>query len=335
MPGLQPSGARYRSTLQARSISRSVWETLNSTSFPGQIIAVYDRACTLTFPDGNVVSLVLPEIGNGPLNIVMTPGGFPPGAGTPWALAALQPGQEVRLEDRWLEVGEFAVSLDGAVTWEPRPNWDRLRTRRQTVTGRLAHLEAFALRLAREDSLLALLEHSCRPVASLHLAPGLATVDESFHSLAFEAALYLRAGWEGNTAQLQAGAEQLAGLGGGLTPAGDDFLSGVMLWTWLAHPDPQPCCKAMLEAAASRTTTLSAAFLRTAAVGECSASWHRLLVVLEREEVQDLAAAVEGVLSYGHTSGADTLAGFLWMGIGLPSFRAVTPEVPGPKSLTL
>jgi hypothetical protein len=108
-----------------------------------------------------------------------------------------------------------------------------------------------------------------------------------------------------------------------------------MLWMWLAHPDPQPCCKAMLEAAAPRTTTFSAALLRTAAVGECSACWHRLLVVLERQEVQHLAAAVEGVLSYGHTSGADTLAGFLWMGIDLPLFQAVAPNVPGTKSFTL
>lgn len=323
--------------LQARSVSRSVWETLDRASFPGQIVAVYDRACTLAFPDGNLVSLVLSEIGDGPLNIVMAPGGFLPGADTLGALAALQPGQAVRLEDLRLEVGELAVSLVGAVTWEPCPDWERLRRRRETITGHLAHLEAFALRLAREGSLLVLVEvdpgrdrprsASCRPADSLHPAPGLATVDESLHSVAFEAALNLRAGWEGDTAQLQAGAEQLAGLGGGLTPAGDDFLTGVMLWTWLAHPDPEPCCKAMLEAAASRTTTFSGALLRTAAAGECSASWHRLLAVLERGEVQHLAASVEEVLSYGHTSGADTLAGFLWPCIGLTAT--------GPKSLTL
>jgi hypothetical protein len=330
MLGVQPSGAHYHRALQARSVSRSVWETLDRTSFPGQIVAVYDRASTLAFPDGNLVSLVSPEIGDGPLNIVMAPRSFPPEADIPRALAAFQPGQEVHLEDRWLEVGEFAVSLDGAVTWEPCPDWERLRTRRETITGHLAHLKALALRLAREDSLLVLVgadpgrdrpaSASYRPADSFHF-------EESLQSVALEAALILRAGWEGDSTQLQVGAEQLAGLGGGLTPAGDDFLSGVMLWTWLAHPDPEPCCRVMLEAAASRTTTFSAALLRAAAAGECSTSWHRLLAILERGEVQHLAATVEEVLSYGHTSGADTLAGFLWPCIGLTTT--------GPKSLTL
>lgn len=314
--------------LQARSISRTVWKILDSTSFPGRIAAVYDRACTLAFPDGNVISLVLPEIGNGPLNIVVAPGGFPSGDGAPAALAALQPGTAVRLVDHWLEVGGLAVSLDGARTWEPRPDWERLRKYRETITGHLAHLEAHALSLAHEGSLLVLVQADLsrnqqtsapsRPADSCQPTPGQATIDESFHSVAYEAALSLRAGWGGDLALLQAGVRQLAGLGAGLTPAGDDFLSGVMLWTWLAHPSPQSCCEAITGVAASRTTAFSAALLRTAAAGQCSAAWHRLLAVLESGEVQILADAVERALSYGHTSGADTLAGFLWMALDQP-----------------
>jgi hypothetical protein len=317
VPAFQPSGSRYRTTLRAESVSRSVRETLDSTSFPGRVAAVYDRACTLAFPDGSLVSLVSPEIGDGPLNIVVALR----------TLAALQPGQEVRLEDQWLGIGELAVSLERAMIWEPCPDWERLRKSCETIMGHLAHLESLALHLAPNDSLLVLVETdpgrgrpasaSCRPADSFHLAPGRATVDESLHSVTLEAALSLRAGLKGDRAQLQAGVEQLAGLGGGLTPAGDDFLAGIMLWTWLARPDPRSWCRAMLEAATSRTTTLSAAFLRTAAAGECPASWHRLLVVLESGETQHLAAAVEGVLSYGHTSGADMLAGFLWPGADL------------------
>ncbi len=286
-------------------------ETLGRTSVPGQIAAIYSRACTLAFPDGNLVALVSPEIGDGPLNIVVASSGFPLEAALPGALSTLQPGQEVWLEDHWLGVGDLAVSLDGAVIWEPRPDWERLRKSREAITDCLVHVEALALRLAREGSLLVLVE------ADRDRARPAPAVDESLHSVALKAALGLRAGWKGETAQLQAGAAQLAGLGGGLTPAGDDFLCGVMMRTWLAHPDPQSCCKVMLEAAESRTTTLSAAFLRTAAAGECSASWHRLLEVLEMGEAQPLAAAVEGVLSYGHTSGADILAGFLWPRVGL------------------
>ena len=60
---------------------------------------------------------------------------------------------------------------------------------------------------------------------------------------------------------------------------------------------------------------LSNAFLRSAAAGECSAPWHRLLEALQGGAAEQLDVAMREVLSYGHSSGADALAGFLWMGL--------------------
>jgi hypothetical protein len=108
-------------------------------------------------------------------------------------------------------------------------------------------------------------------------------------------------------------AAQLAGLGSGLTPAGDDFLMGVMLRAWLTHPEPEPFCQQIVEIAVPRTTTLSAALLRAASRGECSAAWHTLLTALESGAQPQLEKAVQAILSHGHTSGADILAGFLWL----------------------
>jgi hypothetical protein len=100
-----------------------------------------------------------------------------------------------------------------------------------------------------------------------------------------------------------------------LTPAGDDFLAGAMLWGWLAHPTPDFLCRLVIEAAVPRITTLSAAFLRAAARGECSAAWHALLAALSRGSDEEVARAARDVLALGATSGADTLAGFLWAGM--------------------
>ena len=122
----------------------------------------------------------------------------------------------------------------------------------------------------------------------------------------------LRAGWAGDLSLLREGAAQLAGLGAGLTPAGDDFLCGLMLWAWLAHPDPEALCRVVVEAAAPRTTTLSAALLRAAGRGECSAAWHRLLAALATGDEGRILAATQRVLAHGATSGAAALAGFLW-----------------------
>lgn len=97
-------------------------------------------------------------------------------------------------------------------------------------------------------------------------------------------------------------AEQLIGLGPGLTPSGDDYLGGMLvalrltgrgvqsdgLWRWL-----QPRLK-------ERTSAISAAHLAAAAAGEAHEALHD---VLNGELNLDALNAV------GHTSGWDALAG--------------------------
>jgi hypothetical protein len=258
--------------------------------------------------------------------------------------ASLEPGMEAALGSRGLRIGEMEVRLGGAEIWEPCPDWDRLRRKRWAIEGRLQRVQAMALDQVSKDSLLGLLlrgDSRRRAVKSRDLA-GLGKPDglgkpvrsgiaepqdltgrtgvrgkpvRSEMVVMREALGYLRVGWGGDGAALVAGGRLLAGLGGGLTPAGDDFLTGVMLWAWLAHPEPQGFCRSLLEASAARTTMLSAAFLRCVAAGECSAAWHALLAALDGGSERQLADAVKSVLSFGHTSGADALAGFVWMGL--------------------
>jgi hypothetical protein len=109
------------------------------------------------------------------------------------------------------------------------------------------------------------------------------------------------------------GALGLAGLGGGLTPAGDDFIVGALLavWAGLYGPGLELLTAAVADAAAERTTTLSGAYLRAAARGECSARWHALFKALLATEHAASRRALEALLAVGHTSGGDGLAGFL------------------------
>jgi len=262
----------------ARSISRPVQERLLGQAFTARVLAVFYQVCDLVTPAGDVVALVTPHIGDGPLNVVVDAG--------PGCFATVEPDMVARLEAGaqhaapLLCIGGLEVALEDAAVWEPRPDWNALRARRAGV-GRDA-------------------------------IPSYGIGRDAIPSYAAES---LRAGWEGDLVALREGAARLAGLGGGLTPTGDDFLTGVMLWAWLTHPDPPIICRAIVEEAAPRTTTLSAAFLRAAADGQCSAAWHRLLAALRTGTEDELAAAVQGVLAYGATSGADALAGFLWIGI--------------------
>lgn len=287
----------------ACSISRPVWERLGKGSFSARVLAVFERACSMTTPDGHVVGLVLPEVDDGPLNIVVD--------AKPSDLAALAPGMPAWLEERSLRVGGLEVGLETVRVWEPCPDWGKLRACQNVCAERLPLLKALSLEHASEGSFLILAsgEPGCPTDPALT-----ESTSDALLAAARQATQALRAGWEGDTALLQAGAAQLAGLGGGLTPAGDDFLSGAMLWAWLAHPSPRSFCRLLVKAAAPRTTTLSAAFLRAAARGECSAAWHMLLTALSQGTHVEVATAVQEVLSHGATSGADTLTGFLWAG---------------------
>ena len=114
------------------------------------------------------------------------------------------------------------------------------------------------------------------------------------------------------------GTGALAGLGPGLTPAGDDLLVGLMaglhMWNrpllgsgWSA----EEACRAIAETAAPRTTTLSAAWLRAAAGGEFAEPWHQLAAALGGQSRNELQVAVDRILREGATSGADALAGLL------------------------
>lgn len=281
--------------IAAETISRTVLGRLRAGPSAGRVLATFDHACDLLAEGGDVVALVNHQVGSGPLNVVVDDS-----AG---CFASLEPGMRAALDADEIQVGDLEVGLREAAVWEPRPNWEDLRARRASIVAQLPVLRVLSLEQAPAGSLLSILEGSS-PDGSLQGA-ALAATERAVGAL--------MDGWIGDLTRLREGVGQLAGLGGGLTPSGDDFLTGLMVWAWVAHPAPSSFCQAVVEAAGPLTTTLSAAFLRAAARGECDAAWHALLDALAQEDGAEVAKAGQNVLAHGATSGADALAGFLWM----------------------
>jgi len=278
--------------VRARSVSRPVWERLQAGRLDGRIAAAFEHTILLEAANGDLVALVTPAIGDGPLNIVLE-------------------ASDLRgsLRSNLGGLVQRPISLEGAAIWEPCPDWPSLRAGRGALAPHLARLRELALECAPEPGLLALLGAKDLRGSLRSNLGGLGFLDA-----ARKAAECLRAGWEcADATQMSAGAAGLAGLGPGLTPAGDDWLCGLMIWAWLAHADPAPLCLILSETAAPRTTALSAALLRRAAQGECSAPWHRLLAALQSGSDGALRLGVQALLAQGHTSGADALAGFLYL----------------------
>ena len=162
-----------------------------------------------------------------------------------------------------LSIGSLIISTDGASIWNAAPDWSRLRH-----------------------------EAGTNWLASTPLPAAIETQLE----------LLLQAVGGEDMAAVATAVGALAGLGSGLTPAGDDVLLGVLfaLWIWSPH---RAWIDLIVETAVPRTTTLSAAFLRAAAAGEATVHWHDL--------VNGHHNAAANILAIGHSSGADAWTGFL------------------------
>ncbi len=312
--------------VKALSISRPVFDRINGERLIGRVLANHGRACNLAISEREIVALVGPAIGNGPLNIVIEETGV---------LKQVKPGSPAVFSAPQLLLGDsLLVLLDGARLWNPEVDWECLATRQRDVGRNLAALCDW---LSRAEGLAS---DFARGVLSLVLKQKRLAMREDGIRLEVETAspqeraflTTARAGIEGLMQSLQDGersgiresAARLAGLGPGLTPAGDDYLVGLMaglrLWpALLGHSglSPHEACSTLLEAAEGRTTFLSRAFLHSAQQGLFGEAWHELLAELARNENESggeaigIQRAARRILSSGATSGADALAGFL------------------------
>lgn len=106
--------------------------------------------------------------------------------------------------------------------------------------------------------------------------------------------------------------ELLRGVGGGLTPAGDDFCAGLLYALWvdgaLTGRNRQKVRRQLYEKCAGGSI-FSHTFLQSAYAGEPYAALRDLLRALRSGPVA--AAAVRRVLELGHSSGTDLLCGLV------------------------
>ncbi len=173
-----------------------------------------------------------------------------------------------------LTLGNLTITASNTKLWSPRPDWEALHMHQDGILNRLTSLPS--------------------------------TGNQFSHSLASSIA----------NADLPAAltaAAQLAGSGIGLTPAGDDFIMGALLAAWIIHPPEiaQVLAEEIANTAAPLTTSLSAAWLRSAGRGQAGTLWHDFFDALISGDRLAVRESMGRLLAIGHTSGADALAGFL------------------------
>jgi len=234
--------------------------------------------------------------------------------------AGLRPGMAVIFSARGIHVpvAGLIIDLGAAESWSPRLRGQpgpqpRERWAERSATARIAASRAARSRPGTTDGLGGL------------LGPGAAISPGPVARLALPRLVRLAAalGRDGD-AEVEAAATSLIGLGPGLTPSGDDALVGVAAACAALRPGGPAFLRVPAASAHSQTTSIAATFLRHAAAGEFAGRLHDLVAALLGEDPADLAPAIERALSWGATSGADTLVGVL---LGLDALSGVRPVV--------
>ncbi len=178
-----------------------------------------------------------------------------------------------------LELGHLHIALDSAAIWSGRlPGSEALVAARDVVIDALA------------------------PVAG---RSGITAAPYTKHLDAAWAALAQR--------DFDEVARSIIGLGPGLTPAGDDVLSGLLVVAVGAGVISPGEWTPGAEIAA-RTSALSFSFVRLAATGQAIAPVHDVLMAGAKSHRRACAAAADNLLRVGGTSGADIAFG-MWAGM--------------------
>lgn len=269
----------------------------------GEVLAVFPNVVYLRTEAGVVLALSGRTIPLGPLSISLE---MPSTAFREW----LPPNARVRLQPGRIILDNTVVSLEGSTPWDPCLPAEAFAGASVDMPRSLEVLRETLHHAAPRGSLAFLLEGDESPMASeteaLVLRRAALAAPPILAGLASAVAT-------GDHESFRIAAASLAGLGGGFTPAGDDFLMGMALAVWVSLPRgrARSLARAIAEAAAPRTATVSAAYLRAAAQGVASVPWHELVQAVLDDDMPGVRSRVEMLCTVGHTSGADSLAGFV------------------------
>lgn len=111
------------------------------------------------------------------------------------------------------------------------------------------------------------------------------------------------------------GVKAMRGLGLGLTPSGDDFISGLLAGLNFARQSLRFDADSLIEKIyfyAEGGNLVSNSFLRCSYEGKVNEKVRRLMKALAGRSRRELSAAAAAALRSGHTSGADYCAGLVF-----------------------
>lgn len=287
----RPAAARIASVthfaarpLRFAAALESVGHLVPQSPWSGRVQSVFARACNIACGE-LLLTIGTRAVGNGPTTLVLARDGGD-------LRDRFAVGERVEARDRWIRSAHVEFDLASARVWRAAGRAALLPSAEIDARVRLVRARLEARRAAQPN----VLDHQAAGVA-VALADACATLDLALAN-----------------AQL----DRLIGWGEGLTPAGDDFIVGLLAGLdALARGDAERLSfrgafAMQVAARLHRTTPIAAYALRLAAAGAWSARIDRLLAALCcSDDERDPEAALNDLLALGATSGADTASGIV------------------------
>ncbi len=270
------------------------------------VLGVHDGSLNLLV-GGEVCSVVRPDVGNLPRGILAE---LP--SGESWKGLGLTPGENVFAEPTLLRVrGEFCLDLATAAVWQPRRSLPSM-----ALAADIVHpsVQAAVEVLVGSRGLGALASRFDDVAAGTPLTGLEDPFLDAAAPMAREVILGLRMR---DLPAFRRGARGLVGLGIGLTPSGDDLLTGLLgSLVLMAEQLPAlgwfvPEAESVAEYARARTTPVGSTYLRCAAHGEITERHEALLNAVLSGSMEASRDACHALRSFGHSSGGEIALGTL------------------------
>lgn len=271
----------------------------------GRVLAVFPRSLYVRFEDGELVCVGGRDFGGSPLDVACALPDV-----SDWDAMGIAPETAAAIgpADATLEIGRVRLAFADAPVW-PSPRPPALVDRASLGAG-LDRLAVAVERKFRDDGLADLIPALSRSLACTRRYRG----DRLLLGKALPEIGALTRWLESEVA---GGGEPvpdvtgLIGLGPGLTPSGDDFLSGALVaLRFLGYDDAADrLARAVLPAAHGRTGCIARAYLCCAARGMASQPLFDVLDHLVGHPNPGLEGALVRVDEVGHSSGWDGLSG--------------------------
>jgi hypothetical protein len=207
----------------------------------------------------------------------------------------INPSSKVAHTSHVLKIGGIKLGMEGVEIWDPEVAWEEIG-------------------FDKVINALPIVESALQKRAAESYEQGTANAALGKEQKAFQTAYssYIDHFGDMKGGIFISAIRDLAGLGLGLTPSGDDFLIGSMFALLLeGRSSSWETIYLIAKEAAPRTTSLSKTWLQAAAKGQAGMIWHWLFVAIKEGQMEKAAEYSSLIANVGHTSGSDSLTGFI------------------------